>query len=257
MKYILSKKQHNEIMEGPFDSFKNRMEYHLNVGDRKKYPGRPSYNMYVMMKAYQNLVDRIFRYTIKEFPFEGVKGLRVASVFSSGALNREPDKIDITLWPILDDENPFKGSQEEFDSKLSQFKKLFKKNVERRTLNRFWPLDDSKKDVENFFSISPIKIRSVMLESFYGSLHLKENYTPSTKVKRRLSEIEKVLKLAMDSSWGERDFEDFVEIVLDYIWGYFTDYSGISEDEVAEITDYVRKRYLKDMDNYFFNHKSI
>jgi hypothetical protein len=44
---------------------------------------------------------------------------------------------------------------------------------------------------------------------------------------------------------------------LDYIWGYFTDYSGISEDEVAEITDYVRKRYLKDMDNYFFNHKSI
>ena len=67
----------------------------------------------------------------------------------------------------------------------------------------------------------------------------------------------KMLKLAMDSSWGERDFEDFVEIVLDYIWGYFTDYSGISEDEVAEITDYVRKRYLKDMDNYFFNHKSI
>ena len=116
MKYIISKEQHGEIMEGPFDSFKNRMEYHLNVGDRKKYPGKPTYSMYVMMKAYQEIIDRVFKYAEKEVPYEGVKGLIVATAFSRGSIMNGPENITITLWPVLDENNPFKGTQEEFDT---------------------------------------------------------------------------------------------------------------------------------------------
>lgn len=186
MKYIISKEQHGEIMEGPFDSFKNRMEYHLNMGDKKKYPGKPTYSMYVMMKAYQEIIDRVFKYAEKEFPFEGVKGLLVATAFSRGSIMGGPENITITLWPVLDENNPFKGTQEEFDENTKKFSDVLNKNMERRQLHKFWPLDREKR-VKNHFHISPTKVSTVMLESH------PEFWGHNLFIKRRLDMIKKVV----------------------------------------------------------------
>lgn len=246
MKYIISKEQHGEIMEGPFDSFKNRMEYHLNVGDRKKYPGKPTYSMYVMMKAYQEIIDRVFKYAEKEFPYEGVKGLLVATAFSRGSIMNGPENITITLWPVLDENNPFKGTQEEFDENTKKFSDVLKKNIERRQLHKFWPLDREKR-VKNHFHISPTKVSTVMLESH------PEFWEHNLFIKRRLDMINEFVigSYAYQHPCEYFSAESFVFDLINNDIHHFLTEENFSEGEILDVKDFIDDYYKEKLISYW------
>ena len=86
--------------------------------------------------------------------------------------------------------------------------------------------------------------------------NLHENYKPSVLVRRRLPEIRKVLLMAMQSHDDKREFNDFVENVLDYIFSYFMEHSTLTKNDVEKIVEYVGETSWHTMNTFFLNHSN-
>lgn len=166
MKYILTESQLNFIVESfSIDDLKNRIEYYFKL-DKKKYPGADNYQRYVLMKEFQKIVDILFKATKKDFPFDDLKGLQVATVHfwtDNENWNRfqgEPldTKVNVVMYPVIDESNPIK-SKEQFDLDFKKFQEVFDNHVRWRTLNNFFPIIDKiKRDVKVVYTFYDLPV---------------------------------------------------------------------------------------------------
>lgn len=128
--------------------------------DKKKHQGADSFERYLWIKAFQKLVDLVYKYTRKNVEFEGVKGMNVLTVnrrpwgedFSRPEKGPSRYDYEVTLAPDLNPDNLPK-SQELFDDQYEKFKEEFSNNSRGMGIDFVQPIPDSKtKDAKVTFS---------------------------------------------------------------------------------------------------------
>jgi hypothetical protein len=146
----------------------------------------------------------------------------------------------------LDENNPFKGTQEEFDENTKKFSDVLKKNMERRQLHKFWPLDREKR-VKNHFHISPTKVSTVMLESH------PEFWEHNLFIKRRLDMINGFVigSYAYQHPCEYFSAESFVFDLINNDIHHFLTEENFSEGEILDVKDFIDDYYKEKLISYW------
>lgn len=161
MKIIITESQNERLLEN-FSPIEY-LRYLLN----KKEVGADTFTRYKWIQAFQKFVDLIYKYTIKTTKFDGVKGIKVATVWRDnwGETFSRPDlppsRLDYTIrvYPIVDENNP-PSSQEKFNEDYENFQKEFENISDAMGLEIIQPVEDEKtKNIRIRFNFMDLDIR--------------------------------------------------------------------------------------------------
>lgn len=161
MKIIITESQNQRLLEN-FSPIEY-LRYLLN----KKEVGADTFTRYKWIQAFQKFVDLIYKYTIKTTKFDGVIGIKVATVWRDnwGETFSRPDlppsRLDYTIrvYPIVDENNP-PSSQEKFNEDYENFQKEFENISDAMGLEIIQPVEDEKtKNIRIRFNFMDLDIR--------------------------------------------------------------------------------------------------
>lgn len=162
MKIVITESQNQKILE--YFSPIEYLKYLLN----KKEVGADTFTRYQWIQAFQKYVDLIYKYTVKTNEFDGVKGIKVATVWRDnwGETFSKPDlppsRLDYTIrvYPIIDESNP-PSSQEKFNEDYKIFQEEFENISEAMGLEVIQPIEDKKtKNITIKFNFMDLNINS-------------------------------------------------------------------------------------------------
>lgn len=154
MKILISESQNQRLLEyfAPLEYLK----YLIN----KEKVGADTFTRYKWIQAFQKYVDLIYKYTVKNTQFDGVKGIKVGTVWrdnwgeSFSQPNVPPSRLDYTIrvYPIIDESNP-PESQEIFNKQYEDFQKEFETISSAMALEVIQPVEDKEtKEVKIVFN---------------------------------------------------------------------------------------------------------